>query len=425
MEKKWNLQDIRPAKARPKRAASQPRPRVEHEEEQPHIAPARRSHSSKRRRPLLFGALLLALVLIPGIVIGYLLDGSEITVYPKTREPNVNGTFTAYREQRDNELSYEAMTLEATGERQLRATGEAEVSEQATGELIISNTRATSERLIKNTRFESPEGLIFRITESVVVPAANGDEPGTVRARVFADEPGDQYNIGPTTFTVPGYREGGYDELYAAVTAESTGPMQGGFEGVTYTVDEAELASARESLHEELRGALRERVATERPAGFVVFDNSITFTYESLPSAESGEDLVTISEKALLHAPLFAEQEFASYVAAATVPGYANEPVRMDGAENLTFAYTATSTANSDLRTLDSFEFELTGKPRIVWTFDEEALKNDLAGAAKTALPTVLGSYPAIERAEAVIRPVWKRSFPDSPDSITITESLP
>lgn len=383
-----------------------------------------RARSKKGKRPLLVGLAALILVIVPGVAIGYLLDGAEITVNPKVREPNVNATFTAYSEPRDNDLAYETMTLEATGERQLRATGEAEVTEQATGEIVIQNTRETAERLIKNTRFETPDGLIFRITESVVVPAAEGGTPGTVRASVFADQPGEAYNIGPTTFTVPGYQEGGYDELFAAVTAESMAPMQGGFDGVTYTVDEAELAAAQESLHEELRGALIERAATERPAGFLLFDNSFAFTYESLPSVKAGEDMVTITEKALLHAPIFEEHAFASYVAAATIPGYENEPVRIENPEALSFAYAATTTATSDLRTLESFDFELTGTPKVVWTFDHAQLKEDLAGAAKTALPTVLGGYPAIERAEAVIRPFWKRSFPDNPDSITITESL-
>lgn len=91
----------------------------------------------------------------------------------------------------------------------------------------------------------------------------------------------------------------------------------------------------------------------------------------------------------------------------------------------LTFAYAnASSTEAVDLRALDTFSFTLTGTPTIAWTFDHEQLKQDLAGAAKNTLPSVLGNYPAIERAEAVIRPFWKRSFPGNADDITITETL-
>lgn len=427
MEKKWNLQDIRPAGERPKRPARRPRqqPDAQPHEEQEHATPSRtRTARPRTKRPLLIALLVFFLVITPGFVIGYLLDGAEITVYPRNREPNVNATFEAYREPQDGELSYEIMTLEAEGERQVRASGEEEVAEQATGEIEILNARETSERLIKNTRFESPEGLIYRITESVVVPAATADGPGTVRAEVFADQPGEEYNIGPSEFTIPGYREGGYDELYASITGRSTAPMQGGFEGLKYVIEDAELASAQESLHQELRNALSTRVTEERPAGFILFEPAITYAYESLPSTEAGEGMVTIKEKVSLNVPIFNAEEFASFIAAATIPGYENVPVRIDNPSALTFAYSATSTAATDIRNLDSFTFDLTGNPLVVWTFNAEELAADLSGAAKTALPSILSAYPAIERAEAVIRPFWKRSFPEDPESITITESI-
>lgn len=434
MERKWNLQDIRPSGERKRRRpVEQVEPaRVEERPEpQRRVEPAaparRRSSGRKGKKPVVLALIVAAVILIPGFAIGYLLDGAKLTVYPRVREANVNGTFTAYNEPREGELSYDIMTLEAEGERQVRATGQEEVEEQATGEIEIRNTRTTSERLIKNTRFESPEGLIFRITESVVVPAATTDSagnvvPGTVRAQVFADEVGEEYNIGPSEFTVPGYREGGYDELYEAITGRSTTNMQGGFDGITYVVDDAELAAAQDSLHGELEEALRARMEGERPAGFVMFDEGITFSHESLPTTEAGNELVSIKERTLLHVPIFNEREFASRIADATLPGYEGEPVRIEDYSTLSFSYATTT--DPDLRTLDSISFNLTGKPLVVWTYDAEELKARLAGTAKTALREVLSSYPAIERAEAAVRPFWKRAFPDDPQEITIVESL-
>ena len=183
MDKKWNLQDIRPAGERRRRSKELPKeePQQEHPKE---AAPARRSRSRERssRRPYIVGAIVLFLILTPGFVIGYLLDGAELTVHPRTREPIVNGTFTAARNAGENAVAFEVMTLEAEGERQVTATGEEEVSEQATGEIEIRNSSDSSERLIKNTRFESPDVIIYRITESVVVPAASGGNPGSVQA---------------------------------------------------------------------------------------------------------------------------------------------------------------------------------------------------------------------------------------------------
>ena len=87
-------------------------------------------------------------------------------------------------------LSYEIMTLEeTTSESQVQASGSIEIEEQATGILEISKSTAGAERLIKNTRFRSPERLTYiRIQESVVVPGAVNENPGTIQVEVFADD---------------------------------------------------------------------------------------------------------------------------------------------------------------------------------------------------------------------------------------------
>jgi len=54
----------------------------------------------------------------------------------------------------------------------------------------------------------------------------------------------------------------------------------------------------------------------------------------------------------------------------------------------------------------------VSGKATIEWVFDASAFKSDLAGKAKEAMPTILTGYPAISRADVVLRPFWKREFP-------------
>jgi hypothetical protein len=72
----------------------------------------------------------------------------------------------------------------------------------------------------------------------------------------------------------------------------------------------------------------------------------------------------------------------------------------------------------------EEFEFTVSGNAHIVWTFDEDKLKEDLAGRAKAALTTVLSGYPSIDKAEATLRPFWKRSFPDKIGKIKIEKNL-
>lgn len=436
MEKKWNLQDIQPSTPRRRRRStderlvqsSKQRTTISEESDGTMRIPIENGEN-KRRSGLIIAFVIFFLILGAGFVASVLMQGAQISVYPRTREPNVNATFTAYRTPQVGELSYEIMTLEADGERQVTATGQEEVKEQATGEIVIYNETSGAERLKKNTRFETQNGLVYRITESVVVPGAqkntNGESiPGSVRAQVFADGTGDQYNISTSRMNIPGYKEGGYMELYNAVYAENPEPITGGFDGLKFIIDESELGTEKQRLQTELRNALLERIENERPAGFIVFEDAVTFTYQSLPAVEYGENLATIKEKAILQVPLFEQEAFSRFIAAATVPGYEQLPVTIDNPDVFTFAYTNATTSMSDIGNLALISFTLTGKPLIIWTFDEGKLKTDLLGKSKTALTTVLGGYPGIEKGRAVIRPFWKQTFPDKIDEISVEKVI-
>ena len=68
--------------------------------------------------------------------------------------------------------------------------------------------------------------------------------------------------------------------------------------------------------------------------------------------------------------------------------------------------------------------FSLTGNVEIVWLYDEEQLKADLAGRAKEAIYTILSGYPGIDRAEVIVRPFWRKSFPSEVEEISVKQIL-
>ncbi len=449
MPQKWNLQDIRPA--RPERtntdgqAPMQPVRRVNQDiaPRRPDVRPPHTpephvydedlgtldvvdGNRAKRKRTLI--AIIIAVLVLGGaLFMNILMGGAEITVYPKFKDVSVQAAFTGMKTPAAGELGYELLTLDATGERQVAASGSEKVSERALGSIFVYNTDSKGvQRLIKNTRFESPDGLIFRIKESVEVPSATKDAkgalvPGVVTAEVFADGTGEQYNISPGRYTVPGLKG---SPQFSTVYGESNVAMAGGFEGERYLLDEAELLTKKQELHLELRNSLLERLKTERPAGFILFENAVTFTFESQPATSYGNSLATIKEKAYLHVPIFKEDEFSKYLAESTIAGYEDELVKVTSPEKLSFDYTLATTTQSDISRETQLEFMLKGTTRIVWQYDEEKLKKDLLGLSKGALPTVLSGYPSIDRAEAIVRPFWAQNFPESDKEITITTIL-
>lgn len=444
MAKKWNLQDIVPPdrnrkpvrrsvptrseRSAPTETEEPPQP-LEEIEVRPRRVPARRGSTPGSGLPVrkyLFGGIVLALILVFGGVATILLRGAEVVVTPKTHDTSVQASFIAKLKPAVGELGYELLSLEEVGQMQVTATGEEEVTERAEGSITIYNAYSTSpQRLIKNTRFESEEGKIYRVSDSVDIPGYTKDDggrviPGEATAEVFAEAAGDTYNLASGRFSVPGLKG---SEQYDLIHAEVIAPgIQGGFEGMRFIVDETELAEARQKLQSELREKLSGRVKTERPNGFILYDPAITFTYEALPAEDAGNSTALIKERAHLNVPLFNEMTFASYIAKQTVSGYGGESVRLQDPLGLSFAY---ASDQGDLKMKESIDFALTGQARIIWNFDETSLKGALAGLEEEALPGVLSSYPAIERAEAVIRPLWKSSFPENETEIEIRETLP
>lgn len=447
MAQKWNLQDIvppeRPRKTTARRSVDGAAPRAPRTsrktktEEAP--LPPPEAPLARTSRPVSYDtpsvtpkryvvvSTIVGIILLIGLGIALLLRGAEVTVTPKTYDATLKGEFTAKLAPTGTELGYELLTLEEVGTRQVPATGEEEVAESARGTVTLKNAySSTPQRLITNTRFEAPDGRIYRIASSAVIPgytknAAGEIVPGSVKAEVFADGTGDTYNITNATLKAPGLKGGEqYERIYAEVDAIG---IQGGYVGTRFIIDEKELARARQELQGELREKLSGRVTNERPNGFVLYENAVTFSYESLPAEEAGEKMALIKERARLHAPLFNEVNLASFIARNTVSGYMGESVRIQHPDTLRFTYT--DPTFTSLPGNESIAFSLEGKAHIVWNFDKAALIKDLTGLPEDDLRGVLERYPAIDRAEAVIRPIWKSSFPQDPAKIKVMESIP
>lgn len=439
MAQKWNLQDIRPSGTPKERFRNQPQQPVRKQQD---MAPRKAAPqtpqpfvpdpdlatidiidgNAQKRKRVVVTALVALFILGAGFFVNVLMGGAEVTVYPRYKDVNVQANFIAHKEPKADELSYELLTLEAEGERQVKANGQEMVSERATGKIFIYNSQNSTQRLIKNTRFESPDGKIFRIEESVEVPAAakNGageTAPGVITAEVFADGTGEQYNLEPTRFTVPGLKGSDqYDKIYA----ESTSAFVGGFEGNKYIIDDVELGTAKQALHLELRDSLLAQLESKRPNGFILYNDAVTVTFDTLPATTYGDEMATIKERARLQVPIFKESEFAEYIAKATIPGYEGEPVVITDPKTLVFSYPSPTTTTSDIAPLTELEFKLNGTTQIVWTFDEEKLKKDLVGLPKTGHKALMSGYPALRSAKAVVRPFWATSYPDDVNKIKI-----
>lgn len=419
MEKN-TLQDI----VLPKRRLSQVLPQEREREAAPSresgAVPPGRDGFNVPWRYVAWGGGVIALIAVVGIAFSSLFSGVTVSVVPKQRDARIDGVFTMTREETPGALQYEVMKIDNQGAKSVAATGEENVAEKASGTIVIYNDYSTaSARLIKNTRFETKEGFVYRIDRAVVVPGKKTVDgksvPGQIEAVVYADQPGEKYNIGLSDFTVPGLKgTPQYEKTYARSKTE----MTGGFQGKRLTVDRSTLEATRETIRGELKKSLLADAFSQKPSGFRLDESTVIVDFTDLPSEDRG-DTVEVREKGTLYAILIDDAKLASFIAGNTIAGYDGSPVEILNPDGLVVSVPG----NGPVWDSAQLSVSLAGNIRIAWVVDVERLARDLAGKDKGALATVLSGYPSVETADVVMRPFWRGSFPDDPGKITVEKS--
>lgn len=365
-----------------------------------------------------FGGSAIALCLLVGLVIAIstLFHSATVTVTPHRTSLTVNEDLSAKKSGASGDLVFQPISIDQTASVTVRATGQKQVSTKATGVITIyNNYNATAQRLIKNTRFTTPEGLVFRITDSVTVPGKKGTVPGSVDADVVADEAGADYNVGLKDFTIPGFKG---DPRYTTFYARSKTPLAGGFVGIQKIVSDTDRAKAKTDIETKLHDDLVNQLTQKRTSDIVIYDKAYTIEYKSLPDETVSSDQVVIKESGTLSAAAFDKKQLSSALAKDLVTGYKGEAIVVSNIDSLVF-----TTKDTNLGTGDTLAFHLAGPATFEWLYDETALKTALKGQTRANTPVVLQKFPMIEKIDISITPFWSRSFPTTVNKITIKKN--
>jgi hypothetical protein len=163
-------------------------------------------------------------------------------------------------------------------------TGTKVVEGSATGKVTIYNKSSSAQTLIKTTRLLTNSGVLFRLSDTVNVPAS-----GQVDVAVYADKAGEGSDIAAAQFTIPGLSEDKQKVIYAV----STAPMVGGAKKVGVLSDDditgaladykakvqdAYLATVKDTSMSHVVMVLNQNVAANHKAGDEVADFTISGT---------------------------------------------------------------------------------------------------------------------------------------------------
>ena len=368
------------------------------------------------------GASVLVLSVVAGLL--FFFGSTTITVTPKSRTAVLTSAPLVAKQgaaASEGELSYTMQTFDLEDSEVVAAKGTTRVESKASGSIVVENAySATPLTFVKNTRFESPQGLIYHALSDVVVPGKKGSTPGTVSITVVAAEPGEKYNIGPTTkFILPGLKTNA--AMYAAVSAKSGAAMSGGAAGDQPGTEPGALEAAVALVRGRLEVKAREAAAGQAKDDVFVFPELIVVTYESLPTTKEAGDSVRIHEKARLEIPVFPKDAFAQEVAKVAFTDSESVSVSMEPGEDFSIrALTPGDEGESGVLNLIA-----SGKALIIWKIDAAALGAALLGKDSSAFQAIVNGFPSVLEARARISPFWKNTFPAEASDIKVVVVKP
>ncbi|MDO8470581.1 MAG: hypothetical protein Q7S63_01230 [bacterium] len=234
--------------------------------------------------------------------------GATVQVRPESRDVSVSKGVSAVANlaQKDaNSLKIPAVVLEKEeeGTQLFSSTGHAQKGEYAKGKIKVFNSGTASQTLVANTRFISENGKLFRSQQRIQIVAAKQGTPGSVDVNVVAAEPGDTYNIAPSTFSLPGLAG---SVTYTSVYGKSSEAMKGGTTQEVSVVTKEDIEKAKNQLLQSLQDRAKASLKSQLQVGYEIAENG--FVIETLSTSslvKEGAELAQFSSSAKIRVKAF------------------------------------------------------------------------------------------------------------------------
>lgn len=359
-----------------------------------------------RRRSPLRWVIIAILLIAAGTYGSTLFSSAEVTVSAKRTATN-NTTELVL----ENAVDYNVISTTIVERETVAATAEQDVERKASGTITVYNDFGKeSQELVATTRFQTADGLVFRIPEDIVVPGntVSGDKtiPGKIETQVIADKAGSEYNIGATKFTIPGFQG---TPRFTAFSAESTAAMTGGFVGKVKTVSEKEKEATEARLRSKIESRIQSELATAAGQGSIILSIPPKVTFSAAKVTESG-DSATIEVTATVVGYAVSESAFAAKIASA------NGAVVPTGTQ-LRFASTPSINTTLEGQTIKA----TVESAEVVWVLDENAIRQALLGKKEEDVVSIATGFPGIETIQADFSPSWTSTFPSQAEKLKVS----
>ncbi|MCK4592321.1 hypothetical protein KAT63_02660 [Candidatus Parcubacteria bacterium] len=361
------------------------------------------------------------------LAVAFILPKADINIVLKKEIAAYDFEFIAHRslskiDAVNNKIPLEKIEITSEESGNYPATGKKHVQEKASGEITVFNEYSSSpQRIVATTRFLSKnDGKLFRIKEAMTIPGFSRvegvDVPGQVTIKVYADKPGEEYNIGPDSFHLPKLQEIGSPK-YASIYARSIKSMSGGMDKeVTYfsqsdyiTAEEKLVKSAKEKNEKDFLNKISEKV-------LLLENTKKEEKLEISTDVEVGNivDSFQMSVKAEASAFLISRADLDEIINKKINSRLDTNKKLLDNSRNYEIGEAA---INEDERIAIPIHIN----QGLIIKIDIDKLKKDIAGKSEAELKSYFSNMSGVKSTDISLWPFWVRNIPSSYEKINIT----
>jgi len=297
------------------------------------------------------------------------------------------------------------------------ASGKKYVERKAKGVITIYNAFSSDPQpLVATTRFETPEGKVYRINKAITVPGAkivDGKiEPSSIAANVTADKAGSQYNIGPVEkFSIPGFKG---TPRFSGFYGSSAEPMDGGYIGEQAYPTEKDITNAKAAVNSALENALKLGFTQNIPDEFKFIDGSSDYhvlrqTVNEETDRDGNFTVFGEGERAALG---FKESDLVDMLRERAKKDLYPDIV----VNNYEITYGEGELGDGG----NSLSFRVNFKAVFVRPIDENSLSSNLIGKNENDAQAVIYSLPGFESGSINFRPFWVKTVPNNAEKLKI-----
>ena len=382
--------------------------------------------TSPLKKGLIFSLFFLILL---GVFCYFTLPKAEIEIWPETETLNLETKLTVDKETKEPNIlakiiPAEIFQKERTLAEIFQSSGKVLKEEKAEGIISVYNNYSTSPQvLIAATRFVSSDGKVFRTSVKVTIPGGSYEKgkfvPGEIDIKVIADQPGPEYNIGPTTFSIPGFA--GTDR-YTKFYGKSFQPMAGGFQEEVSKVTKEDLTRAEDFLTKQAKKECEELLKNEMQSEEI--SSKFNYFLEEFRSE--------IVEKFSLAVPEEETKEFKFQVKArCETLLFQKEYLKSFAKESIIYQIPQGEKLYEESLKIDYFPesvdldsgkiiLSLSISAKIYSEVDVYNFKNALSGKSLLETKLFLENQPKITKVSVNLWPFWVRKVPEDLNKIKI-----